>query len=63
MAFHNTASRYMYSLGREGVLPGWLGSTHNVHMSPHVASNTQSLLAAAWIVLFAVFNGFGDPNA
>ena len=63
MAFHNTASRYMYSLGREGVLPTMFGNTHAVHMSPHVASNTQSVLAAAWIVLFAVFNGFNDPNA
>ncbi len=63
MAFHNTAARYMYSLGREGVLPQQFGKTHAVHMSPHVASNTQSLLAAAWIILFAVFNGTDDPTA
>ena len=63
MAFHNTASRYMYSLGREGVLPESFGRTHSVHLSPHVASIAQSILAAAWIVLFGVFNGFGDPNA
>jgi amino acid transporter len=63
MAFHNTASRYMYSLGREGVLPDHFGKTHAVHMSPHIASNTQSVLAAAWILLYAVFNGFGDPFA
>ena len=63
MAFHNTASRYMYSLGREGVLPTTFGQTHAVHLSPHVSSNAQSILAAAWILLFAVFNGFGDPFA
>ncbi len=63
MAFHNTASRYMYSLGREGVLPSLFGKTHELHLSPHIASNTQSVLAAAWIVLFGLFNGFGDPNA
>ena len=63
MAFHNTAARYMYSLGREGVLPATFGQTHAVHMSPHVASNTQSLLAAVWILLFAVMNGFDDPTA
>ena len=62
MCFHNTASRYMYSLGREGVLPAGLGRTHDVHLSPHVASNVQSVLAAAWILLFAIFNGFGDPT-
>ncbi len=61
MAFHNTASRYLYSLGREGVLPSQLGKTHAVVRSPHVASIVQSLLAAAWILLFAVFNGFNNP--
>jgi len=63
MAFHNTASRYMYSLGREGVLPAMFGKTHDQHLSPHVASNMQSVLAAVWILLFAIFNGFGDPTA
>jgi amino acid transporter len=63
MAFHNTASRYMYSLGREGVLPSHFGKTHEVHYSPHIASNTQSILAAAWILLYAVMNGFDDPFA
>jgi amino acid transporter len=63
MAFHNTASRYMYSLGREGVLPAALGKTHSEYKSPYVASSVQSVLAAVWVILFAVFNGFGDPNA
>ncbi len=63
MAFHNTASRYMYSLGREGVLPASLGDTHDSYQSPHKASMVQSILAAIWIVLFAVFNGTNDPNA
>ncbi|MFA9230325.1 MAG: APC family permease [Microgenomates group bacterium] len=63
MAFHNTASRYMYSLGREGVLPSYFGKTHAVHFSPHFASNTQSILAAAWILIYALMNGFDDPFA
>ena len=63
MAFHNTASRYMYSLGREGVIPSHFGKTHDIHLSPHIASNTQSVLAAVWILLFAVFNGFDDAFA
>ena len=33
MAFHNTAARYLYSLGRERVLPAALGRTHPVHRS------------------------------
>ena len=63
MAFHNTAARYMYSLGREGVLPSMLGSTHQTFRSPHTASIVQSVLAAVWVVLFGLFNGFNDPNA
>ncbi len=63
MAFHNTAARYMYSLGREGVIPAALGKTHPTYRSPYVASTVQSVLAAVWVILFAVFNGFGDPNA
>lgn len=63
MAFHNTASRYMYSLAREGVLPKQIAETHDHHKSPHKASIVQSVLAAVWVVLFAIFNGTGDPNA
>jgi amino acid transporter len=63
MAFHNTAARYMYSLGREGVLPGFLGKTHPTHKSPHVASVIQTVLAAVWVGLFAYFWGTNDANA
>ncbi len=63
MAFHNTASRYTYSLGREGVLPTALGNTHDTYKSPHTASIVQSGLAALWIVLYAFFYGTNDPNA
>lgn len=63
LAFHNTAARYAYSLGREGVLPGFLGRTHSVYKSPHVASTLQSVLAAVYLGLFAFFLGTDDPNA
>ncbi len=63
MAFHNTASRYFYSLGREGVMPAALGKTHDVYKSPYVASILQSVLAAIWLVGFGVAFGFGDPNS
>jgi amino acid transporter len=63
MAFHNTAARYMYSLGREGVLPSALGQTHDRYKSPHIASSAQSVLAALWLGLFAYFLGTDDPNA
>ncbi|MFT3732005.1 MAG: amino acid permease [Hyphomicrobium sp.] len=63
MAFHNTAARYMYSLGREGVLPKFLGKTHPTHKSPHIASVVQTLLAVLWVGLFALVYGTNDPNA
>jgi amino acid transporter len=62
MAFHNTAARYMYSLAREGVLPGFLGNTHDRWKSPHVASVAQSVLAALWVGLFAYYLGADNPN-
>jgi amino acid transporter len=57
MAFHNCASRYMYALGREGVVPALkntIGRTHASHGSPHIAGLVQTvvsgvLLAAFWI--------------
>jgi amino acid transporter len=61
MAFHNTTSRYFYSLGREGLLPRALGRTHPKWKSPHIASVTQSVIAALIILGFAVFVGTGDP--
>src|SRR5699024_12254260 len=41
---HNTVARYMFSLGREGVLPGALGRTSMRSSSPPAASMTQSVL-------------------
>jgi amino acid transporter len=55
MAFHNTAARYMYSLGRERVLPAVLGRTHDRFKSAHIASTTQSAIAALILLAFALF--------
>ncbi len=55
MAFHNTTARYLYSLGREGVLPAALGRTHPRFKSAHIASSTQSVIAAIILAAFALF--------
>jgi amino acid transporter len=55
MAFHNTTGRYMFALGRENVLPHVLGRTHEKHKSPHIASTTQSVIAAVIFLLFVLF--------
>ena len=62
MAFHNTAARYIYSLAREGVLHSGMAKTHASYKSPHVASCTQSVLAAIILVLFMVLAGTNDPT-
>ena len=63
MAFHNTTARYLYSLGREGLAPRALGKTHPRWKSPHIASITQSVIAAVIIGLFAIFTGSDNPNS
>src|SRR5947209_2723951 len=55
MAFHNTAARYMYSLGRERVLPAVLGRTHHRFKSANVASTSQSVIAALIFLSFVLF--------
>ena len=58
LAFHNTASRYLYALGREA--PGapvrrFLGATHGRHGSPHVASALQTVITATIVLAFFWF--------
>src|ERR1700756_4319079 len=62
MAFTNPPPRFFYSPGRERLLPAALGKTHPVHRSPHVASFTQSAIAAIIIVIYALKEGYNDPN-
>ncbi len=61
MAFHNTTSRYLYSLGRERILPAALGRTHKTYKTPYNASFLQSLASALIIIAFAVFSGSDNP--
>jgi amino acid transporter len=59
MAFHQCASRYMYAIGREGLIWKRLGRTHAKHGSPYVASFTQTVIA---VVIVAAFSLAGqDP--
>lgn len=58
LAFHNCVWRYMFSLGRENVLPAALGRTGGNNI-PKAASLTQSVTALAVIVAYAA--GGWDP--
>jgi amino acid transporter len=56
MAFHNCAARYMYALGREGVLPSLkktVGRTHAKHGSPHIAGLVQTVITGLLLLAFA----------
>lgn len=53
LAFHNSANRYLFSLGREGLLPEKLSSL-NSRQSPWIAGLVQSVIATLIIVPFAV---------
>lgn len=59
LAFHNTAARYFYALGREGVLPAALGRTSPMTRAPIAGSILQTLIGVTVIALFVV-NGW-DP--
>lgn len=67
LAFHNAASRYLFSLGRERLLPSWLARTQPRTRAPHHASLVMSLLSFAAIALTVIsgadpFLGFALPS-
>jgi amino acid transporter len=53
LAFWNTANRYLFSMGRERILPGLLGRTHATHKSPFVATVVVLLFTLMVTSLFA----------
>jgi amino acid transporter len=54
LAFHNACSRYLFSLGREGLLPRVLGRTHRTTNAPYVASATLTAICLVAILVTAV---------
>lgn len=54
LAFHNAVARYLYALGREGLVPARLGRTHTKHLSPHIGSLSQSILAFVVVLIFVI---------
>ena len=53
LAFHNAISRYLFTLGRDLVLPGSLSSTRS-NGAPHVASVTQTASVVLIMLPFIV---------
>lgn len=61
VAFHNTLARYLFALGRAGVLPRAMGRTHPQWQSPHVASIAVTVITM--VVLAAFMLAGADPFA
>jgi amino acid transporter len=53
LAFWNTSTRYLFAMGREGILPRTLGRTHSKHKSPFVAAFVTLAFTLAVYSLFA----------
>jgi len=54
LAFHNAVARYKFVAGREGLLPDSVGTTHAQHLSPHIGSVIQTVLALVVVTFFVV---------
>jgi amino acid transporter len=57
MAFYNTSARYLFALGREGVLPSALART-STRRSPVTASMTVTAIVALYCLAFVIY----DPS-
>lgn len=54
VSFHNAVARYLFSLGRERVLPQGLAAVRARQNAPWAGSVTQSVVAAVVVILFAI---------
>lgn len=54
LAIHNAASRYIFALGREWLLPPWFGEAHPRHGAPSRASLTVTVATILAVAPFAL---------
>jgi amino acid transporter len=54
LAFWNTSCRYLFAMGREGILPRVLGRTHATHKSPFVAAFAVLFFVASFTSAWAL---------
>ncbi|OMB95330.1 hypothetical protein A5733_13140 [Mycobacterium sp. NS-7484] len=54
LTFHNNVARYLYSLGRQGVIWSRLGTTHPKRHSPALACYVQIGMVATVVAIFAI---------
>jgi amino acid transporter len=64
LAFWQTSNRYLFAMGREGILPRILGRTHSKHKSPFVAAIVVGIFVAIVTGIFALgWVGTGQQEA
>jgi amino acid transporter len=63
LAFWQTANRYVFAMGREGILPRILGRTHTKYKSPFVATILVGLMVVMIDALFASGAAGGGQRA
>lgn len=56
LAFFNTSSRYIFSLGRERVLPAAIGHTTGKRNSPLNASVVVAVISGLWVLGFLLYD-------
>ncbi|MDV3129668.1 APC family permease [Mycobacterium sp. 21AC1] len=61
LAIHNSAARYLFAFGRDGLLWRRLGEAHRKHASPWIASLTQTVIAAILVAVCSLTRS--DPYA
>ncbi|MFF3885515.1 APC family permease [Streptomyces sp. NPDC001914] len=54
LSLHNATSRYMFALGRERMLPSWMGASHPRLRTPSRASLVQTAFSAVVLAVFAL---------
>ena len=50
LAIHNSATRYLFAFGRDGLLPRALGRSHPQHQSPAIASTSQTVFTVVLVL-------------
>ncbi|MGZ2362393.1 APC family permease, partial [Streptomyces sp. 372A] len=54
LSLHNATARYMFALGRERMLPEWIGAAHPRRRTPSRASLVQTAISAVMLAVFAL---------
>jgi amino acid transporter len=60
LAMHNITARYLFSMGRDQVFPRQLGSVHESHDSPHVASFVTTVIASLFLAGILITGADGN---